>query len=111
MQEEQIPQQKEHVIPAEYTAEVDKIAAKFSSFKEIVNEDGSLKFDFFIEVFKTAAQWSDHGFKELRAELVKKRRGFYEKQDPESRDKYYKTCMLIAVQEEDYFYKYLSAIL
>jgi hypothetical protein len=99
-------------VPEEFAPEVERITAKYDSYNKIVTTDGSIKFDFFMDVFSTVCKWADHGFKGKRAELITRRRKHFEKQDdPKSKEKYYKTCMLIAISEEDYFCKYLSSVL
>ena len=101
----------EHEVPSQFYAVIDKHGAKYSSYKDIVNEDGNLKFPFFLDVYQTAMKWSDAGFKSKKQEYIKERRAIFGQQDPEGKEKYLKKCMLIKVEEEDYFYLYLNEIL
>lgn len=91
--------------------QAEQVAQGAQSFKDIMNEDGSLKFDFFFKIFKLAWTWSDAGFDSLRNSYILRRRAIFDKEDPDSLSKYFKLCMLVKVQEEDYFYKYLKQIL
>jgi hypothetical protein len=69
----------EHVIPEEFYKVIDKHGAKYSTYKDIVNEDGNLKFPFFLDVYKAAMMWSDNAFKQKRADYIKRRRELFGK--------------------------------
>mgnify|MGYP000876318003 CR=1 FL=1 len=95
-------------MPQEYLQYVEKNIKVPENYSEIINPDGTLNFDLFMLMFKTALMWNHHYFKPRMAELAKERREFLDKQDPDTQLKYLKLCMLAKLEDEDSFQRFLE---
>ena len=58
------------VIPAEYIAYVEANIKVPEKQIDLMNSDGSLNFDLFMKMYRTALMWNDQGFMARKAELT-----------------------------------------
>ena len=64
-----------------------------ASPNEILDEDGKMKFEYFIKVYRTALAWNKALFEEKKQNYVKQRRDLMKNNDDASRLKYKQICV------------------
>lgn len=81
------------------------------NYSDVINPDGSMNFDLFKKVYRTALIWGSEGYKASRDVLVKQRREVLESQAPEDRAKYLKLCFQTQQEEQIFYQKFATIIL